>query len=810
MNKKETIGSWVTGQILKEQTEIKTVVAIYPGRFQPMGAHHAKAFKSIPFDKKFIATSNKVAPPRSPFSFAEKKKILSAYGLGSKLVQVKDPYKAQEILKKYDPETTAAVFVVGSKDASRLRGKFFRAWKGKAEVGYRDGAYTFIAPHISMNVSGYGEMSGTTLRTVLGDKNLEDSKKKKIFTTIFGRANLKNYDWIVKKLESLNESTIEQFIVENDVAKIISETSKTGTSKGGEVDDGPSHGFGSLKSYKKVQKKVAEKMGWIVVNHLLDLGDGESILASDPIPTPEKHRKSVKYPNGPITAVSFFPAGDQGVKTPSNQIDMSQSAAYRKWKKRIKGIATEVGMQLVNWIDSESAKVKKNIEGDKIKEPNKPDKAITKMVKQIAKINKPDRKAKQAVKKLKDFSINEEVKQLISEGGAYGHMAHPFDDKGLKFGDFKQIINNALQGRLDLESSATEKTDGQNLFITWNKKLLAARNTGDVKRGGMDAKAVKLKFANRGNIEKAFNYAMRDLAKAIGSLSDKQKKKIFDDGNNWVNMEIMYPASANVIVYDAPYLQFHNVLQYKNGSAIGAVTDGARTLAGMISQVNQNMQKSFSIIGPKVLKLKPHQDFGAKRPYFVGKLSKLMSKYHMKDSNSFGEYHQAWWENFIDTKFKGIDNITKMGLVKRWAFFDKSFRLDKKTLPDPAMLEKAKGFDKINHADQVKKNMFPFETLFFELGAEVLKNVEGFLAANPDKAVQSVRRQVAKAIGDVRKGGDLKKLNRMRAQLAKIEAMGGFKTIIPSEGLVFVYKGNTYKLTGAFAPVNQITGMMAF
>ena len=84
------------------------------------------------------------------------------------------------------------------------------------------------------------------------------------------------------------------------------------------------------------------------------------------------------------------------------------------------------------------------------------------------------------------------------------------------------------------------------------------------------------------------------------------------------------------------------------------------------------------------------------------------------------------------------------------------------------------------------------------------------LAANPDKAVQNVRRQVAKAISDVRKGGDLKKLNRMTQQLAKVQAIGGFKTIIPSEGLVFVYKGNTYKLTGAFAPVNQITGMMAF
>ena len=622
MNKNETFGSWIAEQILSEQKEIKTVVAIYPGRFQPMGAHHAAAFKAIPFKTKFIATSNKVAAPKSPFSFAEKRKIISAYGLGSKLKQVKNPYKAEEILKQYDPETTAAIFVVGSKDAQRLRGKFFRPWKGKADVGYRDGAYTFIAPHVSMNVPGYGAMSGTSLRTALGDKSLDIKAKQKIYKGVFG--HLKNYDWVIKKLEKLNESVIEQSIINE---------------------------------------------------HLF---------------------------------------------------------------------------------------------------------------------------------------IEESVKQLLSEGGAYGHMAHPFDDKGLTFGDFKQIINNALQGHLDLETSATEKTDGQNLFITWNKKLLAARNTGDVKRGGMDVKGVKLKFANRGNIEKAFNYAMRDLSKAIKGLSDKQKEKIFNNGNNWVNMEIMYPASANVVVYDAPYLQFHNVLQYKNGSAIGAVTDGARILAGMISQINQNMQKSFSIIGPKVLKINPHQDFGKKRPYFIGKLSKLMSQFGMKDSNSFGDYHQAWWENFIDTHIGNVDNTIKVGLVKRWAFFDKSFRLNKKFIEDEKILEKAKGFDKMSHAAQVKKNMFPFETLFFELGAEVLKNVEGFLAANPDKAVQNVRRQVAKAISDVRKGGDLKKLNRMTQQLAKVQAIGGFKTIVPSEGLVFVYKGNTYKLTGAFAPVNQITGMMAF
>jgi hypothetical protein len=356
MKTKQTLGGWIAEQVIKEQKEIKTIVAIYPGRFQPMGAHHAQAFKSIPFNEKFIATSNKVSQPKSPFNFGEKKKIISAYGLGSKLKQVKNPYKAEEILKRYDPETTAAVFVVGSKDAQRLRGKFFRPWKGKAEVGYKDGAYTYIAPHVSMNVPGHGEMSGTTLRAVLGDKNLEDSKKRKIYSSIIGKSNLRNNDWIIKKLEKFNESIFEQFIVENDFEKMISEVSTTGSSKAEEVDDGPSHGFGSLKSYKKVQRKIAERMGWLVLNYVLDKGTGQPITKADDIPTPSDHRRSVKYPNGPVTAVSFFPAGDQGVKTPNNQFDMSTSSAYRKWKKHIKGIATEVGMQLVNWVDSEPAK----------------------------------------------------------------------------------------------------------------------------------------------------------------------------------------------------------------------------------------------------------------------------------------------------------------------------------------------------------------------------------------------------------------------------------------------------------------------
>ena len=128
MKNNVNLGTWLVDQILSEETTtITTIVAIYPGRFQPMGAHHAKAYKWLKskFKDAYVATSDKVALPKSPFSFKEKKKIINSHGIRN-VVKVKNPYRSVEILKKYDPKTTAVVFMVGEKDQSRLSGKFFR------------------------------------------------------------------------------------------------------------------------------------------------------------------------------------------------------------------------------------------------------------------------------------------------------------------------------------------------------------------------------------------------------------------------------------------------------------------------------------------------------------------------------------------------------------------------------------------------------------------------------------------------------------------------------------------------------------
>jgi len=114
------------------------------------------------------------------------------------------------------------------------------------------------------------------------------------------------------------------------------------------------------------------------------------------------------------------------------------------------------------------------------------------------------------------------------------------------------------------------------------------------------------------------------------------------------------------------------------------------------------------------------------------------------------------------------------------------------------------------HAAIVKENMKPFEKLFFELGAEIMKNVSGWLAASPDATVARVKKQLDASIQNVRSGGDLKKLNTLKLQLDKLKSIGGLDSIVPSEGIVFKYNGKTFKFTGAFAPINQITGLMTF
>ena len=400
---------------------------------------------------------------------------------------------------------------------------------------------------------------------------------------------------------------------------------------------------------------------------------------------------------------------------------------------------------------------------------------------------------------------------ILAEGGAYGHMSHPFDtDINLTFGQLKDIVNRALEGTLEF---TREKTDGQALAISWRDgRLVAARNKGHLKNKGenaLDIKGVSDKFQGRGGLSDAYNYAMKDLSNAIKALTDKQRDKIFKQGACFMNLEVIYPTSVNVIPYGQALLVFHGTMEYNDeGVAIGENGEAARILAGMIKQVNKDVQDNYTIQGPPIVKLPKSQDLSKKRAKYSSQISKLQKEFKLKDTDGVANYHQAWWEQWVDKNSPTtLDNKTKMGLVKRWAFMDKKFRLDNKNITDSKTLEWAKKTDKDNHKKISKDNLMKFEKIFLGLGAEVLEFTSSALTVNPDKAVRDIKKRIDKTIKDVKKSGDPKKIEKLKLELGRLNSIGGAKKIVPNEGIVFLYKGNTFKLTGTFASVNQILGI---
>ena len=772
---------------INEQKEVKKVVVIYPGRFQPFGPHHKKVYDALSrqFDETYITTSDIQRPPRHPMNFKEKKKHMMKMGVpGNRIIQEKVPYVASNLLKKFGDDT-AVVYAVGRKD----RGRFQMGKKKKGGLTYYqdfkkniknlkphyEHGYIYEAPHV--NVSGIS--SGTEIRNLLGSPKFDEKKRQQIFKKTFGYFDKSTYEMMTSKFRKLFE-----FFQQPNVKKIIKEVSGFGTSvNGGDMsDEGLYDFFGSLDDYYRVTPEHADILGWEVIDFpIKDTAELAFTIATD------------DYEQDMAQTVTYGRTINQNRKN-----TQSVDNPFPKYKSHMNKIIKQLGWEIIKYFGVEAAK-----DGDI----------------QDSDIKLADSKGdiKQRIKE----SFMKDVKLLI-EGGAFGHLNHPFDDRNLTFSDLKNIIIIGLSGKLNREDKVSEKLDGQNLMISWvNGRLKAARNKGHLKDSGknsLDAKGIASKFAGRGAIKEAFTGAMLDLERAIGSLSEAQKKKVFGNGTKWMNLEVIYPQTANIIDYDIAEIIFHGTTEYnKSGSPIGYSKEGARMLEGMIRQVNQNIQKRFKIGKPNFLKLQKVQNFAKFKSKFLGQLNKLQGRYGLSDGQRLTDYHYEWWSEYIlkgvQKANSGIRPSEKQKLVYRWAYFNKDYsigKIKKDFKNRPELLKWILKTDKEDHKKVFKQTIKPFEILFFQVGVEILKNVSGFLAVSPDKAVEKIRQDVISAMNDLKKPDNIQKLEKLRIQIEKLEAIGGLSAIVPSEGLVFKYKGNLYKFTGAFAPINQILGSLKF
>ena len=741
----------------EDNTDKGNLIAVYPGRFQPMGLHHYESYKWLAkqFGEKntYIATSDKMDPQKSPFNFGEKKKIMLKHGISERqIIKITNPYSPLQFfdVAGLDPTSTTIVYMVGEKDMGRLRGfrklmKFNKTTYVSAKDLEEPYTYYVYAPHILYSIPSFGEMSGTTIRKALSDRNAKLSELKSRFKSIMGWFDASIFNLVIKKLNT-NRGDLKEDI--NDWFRILLNMSQE---QGQLFFDIAKKEYGDTKYLLPILQKYVKTR---------NLTDREKYLF-------QKQLKDTMKIMG-LGAIAAIP---------------------------IPGT-----MLLIPAIIQMAKKFNINL----LPEADEPEKESLPIVK------------REFWKEVFEEILQEDTRQLLTCGGAAGHMTHPFEDTGLTFGDMKEMFRLGLSGDITTKSAPTEKLDGQNLFVSFRKgKLYAARNKSDIKNGGMDYENIQTKFSGRGVIEEAFTLAFSDLEKAIQSLTTKQQEKIFKGGKAWMNLEVMYPKSENIINYDGAYIVFHGVSLYNDtGEKVEDYPEFARMLAEMIKQVNAHSQNTFKITQPKAINVAKNAKFDERLQYFIGKLESLQKKMNCVDSDTIGVWHQRWWEKYIKKGVRdaglNIDPQTLESLTKRWAFGDKSFALNSKNITDPKLLEWSKGVDKVKVAEQVKKNVLPFELLVLEFGAEVLKNVSTVMSVNPTKTTNKIKTDVEKAITTLSNSSKLEDIEVLKTQLKRIQGAGGIDAIVPLEGIVFTFNGKTYKLTGAFAPINKLLNYFRF
>ena len=398
-------------------------------------------------------------------------------------------------------------------------------------------------------------------------------------------------------------------------------------------------------------------------------------------------------------------------------------------------------------------------------------------------------------------------------GGVAGHMAHLSEDLDLTFKEIIEILGKVANAEI---KNATEKVDGQNLFLTVNSlgEITTARNNSDIKKGGMSTEEYISKWKNH-PAENAFTNGFKAVMHALQTLSPETLQDLFAGGERYVNMEIMYPKNPNIIHYSTPQIVLHGLKYF--GSHEGAeqqqLADQAfGELSVAIDGATQEVgEELWTVNGPKIVELRKLADGTALAKVteeienFAGpvgvdaKLEDLVSLYLQKYA-----FEANLPEDIIDdlvllsihpdeAKKKGITvNSLKKGLPKEL----------QKVVSSIGTKTNARKI----HASILQ----PIERAISDFAIEVLRGVKSHFVDDNDKEVMRMRQELEQSISHLealRNSGDEKMGELVDKQLAKL---GKIENVASSmEGVVFEYppgSGKIYKLTGAFAMTNQIIG----
>lgn len=401
--------------------------------------------------------------------------------------------------------------------------------------------------------------------------------------------------------------------------------------------------------------------------------------------------------------------------------------------------------------------------------------------------------------------IDTTYKPMIVEGGAGGHMSHPFDYDELTGDDLIELVEDLFGGKI---TDMKEKLDGTNIHATMNNngQVVFIRNKSNLNSelGGMSIQDMADKWADKPSVQNTFLTAGRiitDIFKKLGTKyfnPDADTRKV-------INCECIIAGKTNVMPYASDRVAFHGYKIYKKN---GSTWEEAENVEGHVEDIYKAAE-GIDAAKPRMnLVIKSVEEANKFAKVFKSKLEKLFKDEKLGTNASLEIWKRCRFEKIMPEWLNNGGKDVVTAVYNRWFNDDKSFKATelKKIYADNYKDVVSDKFAK----PYVKKVMEPVDDLFLEIGNQFIKLCNGF---TNDDAYASVIDTLTKDIEDVcnniEKNGSEEVKQQLDFQLTRLRKLGD-NAINHAEGVVFTYKGRLMKATGSFAAVNQILGSIKF
>ena len=429
------------------------------------------------------------------------------------------------------------------------------------------------------------------------------------------------------------------------------------------------------------------------------------------------------------------------------------------------------------------------------------------------------------------YLINEVCRKLaylnesMEEGGKAGHMLHPFEIDTYTFADYKQLVRDLFSTRIE---KYTEKLDGMNIFATVSQdgSVRFARNKTDVRNefGGMDTSGIEERWGGKNRDEtilQAYANAYRVFTDVVSKINNPVEFFNGEGYRIYANCEVIDPIHPNVIPYPKKSLSFHGLVALSNdglGNEVDLPDEVFDEKMSVLERLlpNVNSQYGEAQVTPEVvINIRENCDEAIER--YCARIDEIEETAGVNDNTTIIDYRAKLLPEWLMNNGYEIlvNNQFSDYFIKRWVYEEKNPSISqfKKVMKNSGVqnweeiLNVATAFEGGFKTDGPMKLaldeiMSPVQTFFYSLGNEVISGVENYANVGREAQVMDAYAEQLKMTQEmIRETGDLKYQSEMTRCLQKLSQLGNKYNAM--EGVVFKYRGNTFKLTGSFAALNR-------